>query len=52
VAAGDPAAAAEILASTRRREAETHLGMALAFHRSVGATAYAARAEALLRSTA
>jgi class 3 adenylate cyclase/tetratricopeptide (TPR) repeat protein len=73
MAAGDPAAAAEILASmgskpeeafarlvagetlwaaSRRHEAEDQLGRALAFHRSVGATAYVARAEALLRSTA
>jgi hypothetical protein len=73
VAAGDHAAAAEVLASmgskaeeafarlvagerlwaaSRRHEAEAQLGRALAFHRSVGATAYVARAEALLRSTA
>jgi tetratricopeptide (TPR) repeat protein len=39
-------------ADGRRDEAEAHLDKAIAFYRSVNATAYVDRAEALLRSTA
>ena len=45
-------AAEELIAEGRRHEGEAQLEKALAFYRSVGATFYVERAEALLRQTA
>jgi hypothetical protein len=45
-------AAAQLAAEGRRADADLQLASALAFYRSVGATAYVRQAEALLAATA
>jgi hypothetical protein len=45
-------AAAGLVATGSRREADAQLGRAIAFYRSVGATRYIREGEALLAATA